>query len=309
MAEINKPRPNWRIVAEERGHQINDLQRENLEIREAVRRVRSLIRGDRLEQALVFPNEPNLGLGDYLDRFLRCVTKINQTPSSVNLIQEFQQYVENQEWMDPYNPMETVGTDHTCDLLARILGNAIKGAGIRGAWSIEAARAAGRMVEATLASAESKLRLGIYNWQVWLRVDLMPPEHIRDMGDDFWAEVVALQKHGQASLQENIGIDGRGTSADKALSKKNKSLAFSLARDCIFIEQEHEASGHMVDLTDAYMDFGGLELVWPIDTPAERMEESIREGVRHFYRIAYLLYRAGYLAEHARSRRKTTQKQ
>jgi hypothetical protein len=51
------------------------------------------------------------------------------------------------------------------------------------------------------------------------------------------------------------------------------------------------------------IDFGELELKWPITMNPEKILTGIASGIKSFYRIAYLLYRAEYLVQHSRQSR------
>jgi hypothetical protein len=151
----------------------------------------------------------------------------------------------------------------------------------------------GEYIEARFQKLETRVNFGMFGWKLYLSLDLAKAEYLRNMKDDFWSEVAALQKCGQASFEPYKPMDGSGSPADKALLAKDKSLVFSLIRSCIFLAQSGESC----------VDFGSLEISWPILGDKENILAGLQEGMGHFYRIAYLLYRAEYQIAHARGSR------
>jgi hypothetical protein len=130
-----------------------------------------------------------------------------------------------------------------------------------------------------------------------IETNILFPQHISHMPDEFWKHVLELNEYGKFAFTENSmpNLPSRLTLQAK---KKVKSNLFRLARHCIlFAAQENENN---IDVEGIYEDFGFIQVSWPLNIKIEELLNNISEVFTRFYQINYMLYRHEYIINHSK---------
>lgn len=139
-----------------------------------------------------------------------------------------------------------------------------------------------------------------YTWmniEFNIEMDLLFPQHISHMPDEFWKYILELNEYGKFVFEENSIPDCPSCLSLKA-PKKVKSNLFRLARHCIlFAAQENEDN---IEAEDIYDNFGSIQVAWPLNIKIEDLLNNIFEVFKRFYQINYMLYRYEYIINHSK---------
>lgn len=138
----------------------------------------------------------------------------------------------------------------------------------------------GASIEVQEARTEARARFLMFESRFGLFLDLDRAPYIGRARDTFWADLVSLRKLGQLAF-EPMAIP-------KALWGR---------RGKVPIRPDH-AVGELMrywhllrEDGDSLMDFGKLQVSWPLGTPLETLIPAMDATLETFYRLSYELYR------------------
>lgn len=119
----------------------------------------------------------------------------------------------------------------------------------------------------------------------FLNTYLRYPSNIKHMNDEFWSNFIALESLGHFNFLENSFPSSGDSEMAMKEFKNSKSNISRLIRNHIFFELFDGGS----------LDYGWLEIKWPISTAWDIIIKNGASAFKRFYRINYMLYRNEYL--------------
>lgn len=110
--------------------------------------------------------------------------------------------------------------------------------------------------------------------------------HLKSMPDDFWRILLELTGCGTLEFEPNRGSD------------KSKSIIWRMVQEYALLARDPDET-----LTDSFIDFGDLRVVWPRRMPLAEVYSRSLEAFTKLYRLNYMLYRSEYIAKKSREKR------
>lgn len=129
--------------------------------------------------------------------------------------------------------------------------------------------------------------------------ELVFPQNIAYMTDEFWSNIIELNRFGRFRYQKNRIFDIPGSINHKVL-KRERSNIFSMMHNYILLMTQELEEINNYEKTFP-CDYGNLEVSWPIDIEFEDFLNNCHMVFKRFYRMNYLLYRRQYIADTQKS--------
>jgi len=142
----------------------------------------------------------------------------------------------------------------------------------------------GQGVSVKSEKMNTEICFGIYRNEFFMDSYIEYPWYLKNMDDEFWANSLELDSLGKFKFQENATPSSSEAKNILKTMGKSKSNIFNMIRNYILLEN----SGGSIDL-------GSLEIMWPINTPWEKLLHNGVGVFKRLYRINYLLYRRYYI--------------
>ncbi len=143
---------------------------------------------------------------------------------------------------------------------------------------------------------EHDFEIGIcFEMRFYIETELVYPQNIAYMTDEFWTNVIELNQFGQLQYLKNRIFDIPESINHKALKRKNSNILSMAHNYILFMAQELEGMNEYEDTCSC--DYGTLEVSWPIDIGFENLLRNYYMVFKRFYKINYLLYRQQYIAD------------
>jgi hypothetical protein len=130
-----------------------------------------------------------------------------------------------------------------------------------------------------------------------LEVYLHNLENLRKMSDEFWRELLELSTLGKFDFEENISPWASVDQEHEPALKNSNSGIFRLLRNHILLSLQKD------DLCDV----GSLSVRWPFHNDWNTLLAVGSQAFRILYNANYSLWRAGYLRNAEKKRRKLSQ--
>lgn len=162
-------------------------------------------------------------------------------------------------------------------ILSEIL---MEGRGLKWALIGENCFGIGGCIEVQEVKTEARAKFLIFESRFGLFLDLGRAPFIGRAKDSFWADITSLGNLGQLAF-DPMAIPKALWKRKGKVSKRPGYAVGELMRYWHLLRQEG----------DSLMDFGGLEVSWPLETPLKTLVPALSGTLERFYRISYELYR------------------
>lgn len=208
-----------------------------------------------------------------------------------NIFQEYalsccgERYIDDDKYLDIYK--------NTSDVFSQLLKNFIEYGKYQDKFHFNEYYPNIYGVESIVTSEklECEFILGTNNNAYFLQSYVLHPEHIKNMDDIFWRDLLALNQYGSFEFVENAWVQGAEKSEIERILKNTKSNMIRLLKNYLLLNI------HNGDLTD----IGWLRVNWPINTYWDDLLLKGCEAFKTLYKINYTLWRIQYIRSKKKS--------